>query len=206
MSIQSSYKTIDKPVKAVLFKEKGSKFIGYLYPVENELQVKQCLESVKKEYHDARHWCYAYRLGFDGKVYRVNDDGEPGNTAGQPIYGRLLANDITNVLLVVVRYFGGVKLGVGGLIKSYRTCAQDTVLEAKIIEKEIKESFTIGCTYNNINHVMRIIKSQQLEVVEQIMHLDCTLTLSTSVAHIEKAIKSFEGIKDVKLIGEEEED
>ena len=204
MCVLSSYKTIEAPVESVLFKEKGSKFIGYLFPVENEDQVKQVLESVKKKYHDARHWCYAYRLGYEGNVYRVNDDGEPGNTAGAPIHGRLLAYEVTNTFLVVVRYFGGVKLGVGGLIKSYRACAQNTLNEAIIVEREIKETFTVVCSYSSMNQVMRIVKSKQLDVVSQTMHLECRLVLSTSVAFVKQVKQAFIGIKDVKLVLKDE--
>jgi len=200
MEATSSYKTINNAVKTVLYKEKGSKFYGYAFPVVDEQEVKQYLITIKKKYHDARHWCYAYRLGADGKTYRVNDDGEPGNTAGQPIYGRLLAFDVTNVLVIVVRYFGGVKLGVGGLIKSYRACAHATLEDALVVDKEIKESFKVVCHYDSINQVMRIVKSKNLEVVEQIMHLDCTLILQTSLENLKYAKGYFLGIKNVKLI------
>lgn len=199
----TTYKTVDTVVEQVLYKDKGSKFIGYLYPVTSEVEVKVALEQVKKQYHDARHWCYAYRLGFDGVTYRVNDDGEPSNTAGQPIYGQLLAHDVTNVLLVVVRYFGGVKLGVGGLIKAYRTCAQETLGEALIEEKVIKQRFTINSSYEHVDKVMRLIKTYQLELKHQEMYLDCNFTLLSPISIFEEVIKAFEELRCVKIILEE---
>lgn len=201
MSTQlTTYKTVDIPVEQILFKEKGSKFIGYLYPVATEGEVKLCLEQIKKKYHDARHWCYAYRLDFDGTKYRVNDDGEPSNTAGQPIYGQLLANDVTNVLLIVVRYFGGVKLGVGGLIKAYRACAEETLAEAKIEEKTIKETFVIESSYEHVDKVMRLIKTHKLEINDQEMYLDCKFTLLSPVAKFKEVITAFEDLRCVKII------
>ncbi|NJB83300.1 IMPACT family protein [Wenyingzhuangia aestuarii] len=195
----TTYKTIDNPVEQVLYKDKGSKFIGYLFPVTSEEEVKQYLEEIKKKYHDARHWCYAYRLGFDGLTYRVNDDGEPSNTAGQPIYGQLLANDVTNVFLIVVRYFGGVKLGVGGLIKAYRTCAEETLAEAVIEEKTIKSTFQIHSTYEHVDKVMRIIKTYDLEIEQQEMYLDCNFTLLSPVAIFNNVILAFEELRCVKI-------
>ncbi|MGY6650527.1 IMPACT family protein [Wenyingzhuangia sp. IMCC45574] len=198
MSVQlNTYKTVETPVEEVLYKEKGSKFIGYLFPVTSEDEVKTCLEEVKKKYHDARHWCYAYRLGYDGAKYRVNDDGEPGNTAGQPIYGQLLAFDVTNVLLVVVRYFGGVKLGVGGLIKAYRTNAFDTLQESVIIEKTIKRSFKVASSYEHMNKVMRLIKQYNLEILQQEMYLDCTFVLSSPIAIYKEVVFAFKELRIV---------
>ncbi|MDO6801869.1 YigZ family protein [Wenyingzhuangia sp. 1_MG-2023] len=195
-----TYKTIDIAVAQVLFKEKGSKFIGYLIPVTTEGEVKEALEGIKKQYHDARHWCYAYRLGYDGLTYRVNDDGEPSNTAGQPIYGQLLAFDVTNILLVVVRYFGGVKLGVGGLIKAYRTCAEETLREATILEKTIKETFTVLSSYEHVDKVMRLIKTFDLEITEQEMYLDCKFVLCSPVAIFKNVIQAFDDLRCVKVI------
>lgn len=202
----TTYNTILKPVAQVLYKDKGSKFIGYLYPVTSEEEVKECLVLIKKQYHDARHWCYAYRLGYDGLTYRVNDDGEPGNTAGQPIYGQLLAFDVTNVLLIVVRYFGGVKLGVGGLIKAYRTCAEETLSEADIEEKTIKESFTIISTYEHVDKVMRLIKVHSLEVENQEMYLDCKFVLLSPIAIFNEVIQSFLELRCVEVIQAQEKE
>ncbi len=195
----TTYKTIDRPVKEILYKDKGSKFIGFLYPVTNETEIKTCLELIKKQYHDARHWCYAYRLGYDGATYRVNDDGEPSNTAGQPIYGQLLSYDVTNVLLVVVRYFGGVKLGVGGLIKAYRTCAGETLTDAEIQEKMIKQSIIIHSSYEHVDKVMRLIKTFDLEIKHQEMYLDCKFELLSPVSIYKDVILAFEHLRCVKI-------
>jgi len=195
----TTYRTVDVSVGQILYKEKGSKFIGYLFPVTSEIEVKQRLEEIKKQYHDARHWCYAYRLGFDGVKYRVNDDGEPSNTAGQPIYGQLLANDVTNVLLVVVRYFGGVKLGVGGLIKAYKACAEETLEEADIQEKTIKQLFMINSSYEHVDKVMRLIKTYDLEIQNQEMYLDCNFTLLSPLAIFKQVKTSFEELRCVVI-------
>lgn len=195
----TTYKTIEKPVEAVLYKDKGSKFLGYLFYVTSEDEVKSYLEQVKKQYHDARHWCYAYRLDFDGARYRVNDDGEPGNTAGQPIYGQLLSYEVTNVLLIVVRYFGGVKLGVGGLIKAYRTCADATLQEAKIVENTIKKGFVIVSSYEHVDKVMRLIKTYNLEISKQEMYLDCEFCLLAPVSVFKEVIRAFKELRCVKV-------
>jgi len=195
----TTYRTVDVSVGQILYKEKGSKFIGYLFPVTSEIEVKQRLEEIKKQYHDARHWCYAYRLGFDGVKYRVNDDGEPSNTAGQPIYGQLLVNDVTNVLLVVVRYFGGVKLGVGGLIKAYRACAEETLEEADIQKKTIKQLFEVNSSYEHVDKVMRLIKTYDLEIQNQEMYLDCNFTLLSPLAIFKQVKTSFEELRCVVI-------
>ena len=194
-----TYKTIDTPVRQILYKEKGSKFIGYAFHVTNEDEVKEKLEEIKKKHHDARHWCYAYRLGFDGLTYRVNDDGEPSNTAGQPIYGQLLSYEVTNVLLIVVRYFGGVKLGVGGLIKAYRTSAEQTLLEANIEEKTIKKEFTIISSYEHVDKIMRLIKTYDLEILNQVMYLDCQFQLLSPIAIFDSVLQSFKELRCFKI-------
>ncbi|MGY5353264.1 IMPACT family protein [Wenyingzhuangia sp. IMCC45533] len=196
----STYKTVEVPVKEILYKDKGSKFIGYLYHVTSEDEVKNYLDVLKKQYYDARHWCYAYRLGFDGAKYRVNDDGEPSNTAGQPIYGQLLSTEVTNVLLVVVRYFGGVKLGVGGLIKAYRTCAQETLSFANIEEKVIKQTFTVQSSYEHVDKVMKFIKMFDLEIKNQEMYLDCKFELLSPVSIFDDVVKKFKDLRCVKVI------
>ena len=154
------YKTIDFPSEEVLLKEKNSKFFGYAIPVTSEEEVKENLERLRKEHFSARHWCYAYQIGTEKIQYRANDDGEPNNSAGMPIYGQIQSFDITNVLIVVVRYFGGVKLGVGGLISAYKTAAQMALESAEIIEKTIDIHFLISFGYANMNKVMRIIKEK----------------------------------------------
>ena len=144
---QDTYKTLIKPSAEVLFKERGSKFFGYAYPVKNEEEIKQYLDELKKQHHTARHFCYAWQLGNNYEHYRANDDGEPSNSAGMPIYGQLQSFNITNCLVVVVRYFGGTKLGVGGLIQAYKTTAQLALEASKIVEKTIDDVFLVKFDY-----------------------------------------------------------
>lgn len=175
---KDTYKTISKPSKAVLFKDKNSKFFGYAFPIKTEDDVKHHIEALKKEHHSARHWCYAYQLGTEIIKYRANDDGEPSNSAGQPIYGQIQSFGVTNVLIVVVRYFGGVKLGVGGLINAYRTGAQLALEASKILTKTINIDYLITFDYKNMNKVMRIIKEKQLKITKQILELNCNIEIS----------------------------
>lgn len=164
---QYFYKTIELESQG-LYKEKGSKFLAFAFPVANEGDVKMRLESLRKKYFDARHHCYAYRLGNDGQNFRANDDGEPNHSAGDPILGQLRSKDITNALIVVVRYFGGVKLGVGGLIAAYRAAAEDALVNNRIFAKEIKKAIRITYGHENTAEVMRMIKEFQLEIKSQI--------------------------------------
>lgn len=177
-SKKDSYKTITKPSKETLFKEKGSKFYGYAFPVTNEDEVKEYLEELKKQHHTARHFCYAWQLGKTYESYRANDDGEPSNSAGMPIYGQLLSFDVTNVLIVSVRYFGGTKLGVGGLIQAYKTSAQLALESSKIVKRTIDEAFKLIFEYPEMNIVMRIIKDENLKIVSQKMELSCEIEIS----------------------------
>ncbi|WP_298151795.1 YigZ family protein [Flavobacterium sp.] len=175
--LKDTYKTISAASEEVLFKEKNSKFFGYSFPVTSEIQVKEILDQLKKKHFSARHWCYAYQLGTEKTVFRANDDGEPNNSAGMPIYGQIQSFELTNVLVVVVRYFGGVKLGVGGLISAYKTTAQMALQEAQIIEKTVDVHFLVKFDYKNINKVMRIIREKNLTVVSQKMEMDCEIEI-----------------------------
>src|SRR5690554_2132633 len=141
-----------------LYKEKGSKFLAFAYPVDNEEEIKEILETLKKQYHDARHHCYAYILGKDGQNFRANDDGEPGHSAGDPILGQIRSNNLTNTLIVVVRYFGGTKLGVGGLVTAYKTAATEAILANEIITETVTLKVNFQFDYIDMNEVMRIIK------------------------------------------------
>jgi uncharacterized YigZ family protein len=170
----SQYRTIAGPSTGI-YKEKNSKFLGFAYPVENETEIKEILIKLKKEYFDARHYCYAYRLGVDAALYRANDDGEPNHSAGDPILGQLKSADLTNILLVVVRYFGGVKLGVGGLITAYRTAAQETLAAATIITKTEQSELMLAFDYDQMNTVMSVVKEFSLQVMQQDFHQTCTL-------------------------------
>ncbi|SDX52220.1 uncharacterized protein, YigZ family [Lutibacter oricola] len=161
--------------------------------------MKAQLEIIKKKHHSARHWCYAYQLGVEIKRYRVNDDGEPGNTAGQPIYGQILAKDITNILVVVVRYFGGTKLGVGGLISAYRNSAKMVLDEAKIVEKTIDVQFELIFEYAHMNKVMRIVKENNLQISHQKMELNCEFTIPVRKKNSERIKKLFTDLRCLKI-------
>jgi uncharacterized YigZ family protein len=198
MTVQKdTYKTIMKPSPEVLFKDRGSKFIGYAIPVTSEEEIKEHLERLKKQHHSARHWCYAWQLGKEYEKYRANDDGEPSNSAGMPIYGQLQSFDVTCILVVVVRYFGGTKLGVGGLIKAYKTAAQFALKASVIVERTIDEDFLLKFDYPEMNRVMRIIKDENLTIKRQKMELDCEITISVRRKDSERIFQIFENIYKV---------
>lgn len=175
---KDTYKTIKKASHEVLFKDRGSKFFGFAFPVTSEEQIKEHLEFLKKEHYNARHWCYAWQLGKNYDQYRANDNGEPSNSAGMPIYGQLQSFDVTNILVVVVRYFGGTKLGVGGLIQAYKSTAQLALEASSIVKKTIDEHFILLFEYPEMNTVMRIVKDENLTIVNQKMELDCQIEIS----------------------------
>ncbi len=175
-----SFLTISGPAEG-LYREKGSKFLAYAYPVADEHQIKEKLEHLKKEYFDARHHCYAWVLGVRKERFRVYDDGEPGHTAGDPILGQIRSRNLTNVLVVVVRYFGGVKLGVGGLITAYRTAASLALQQASIIKQEVMKSFRLSYTYNQTPEIMRLIKQVGALVVRQEFESECRVEISMPV-------------------------
>lgn len=199
MEVKDTYKTISEPTDEVLFKDKNSKFFGYAFPVTTEDEVKINLAMLKKQHHSARHWCYAYQIGTEKIMYRANDDGEPSNSAGQPIYGQIQSFNLTNVLIVVVRYFGGVKLGVGGLINAYRRSAQLALEQATIIEKTINTNFLITFEYKNMNKVMRIIKEKQIQIVNQVLELDCNIEISVRKSKSEEIFSVFDHLFEVKI-------
>ncbi|PNW26156.1 IMPACT family protein [Formosa algae] len=199
MEVQDTYNTILKPSEETLFKEKNSKFFGYAIPVKTEDDVKEQLEAIKKQHHSARHWCYAYQIGTEDIAYRANDDGEPNNSAGMPIYGQIQSFNVTNVLIVVVRYFGGVKLGVGGLISAYRTSAQLSLEASKIVERTINIDYLIIYDYKNMNKVMRIIKEKNINVTHQKLELRCELTISVRKKDAEAIFNSFSTLFEVEI-------
>lgn len=196
MQIEDTYKTITKPSEEVIFKDKHSKFFGYAFPITSEDDVKEHIESLKKQHHAARHWCYAYQLGTQDETiaFRANDDGEPNNSAGMPIYGQIQSFEVTNILIVVVRYSGGVKLGVGGLINAYRTTAQLALEASVIITKTINKLILIKFDYPNINKVMRIIKEKNLNVIDQKLELDCEITISVRLNEVTPTFEIFESL------------
>ena len=179
MEIKDTFKTIASASTEILFKEKNSKFFGYAFPVTAEDEIKLHLDKLRKKHFGAGHFCYAFQLGTDTLFFRVNDDGEPSNSAGMPIYGQIQSYGLTNVLVVVVRFFGGVKLGVGGLISAYKTAAQMALEESVILEKTIDVQFQISFDYKNMNKVMRIIKEKNLEIISQQMKESCQINIAT---------------------------
>lgn len=191
------YKTLAKPTNEILFKEKKSKFYGYAYPITSEDEVKAIIEGLRKKHHTANHVCYAWQLGVSTFSYRANDDGEPNNSAGMPIYGQIQSFELTNVLVAVARIFGGTKLGVGGLISSYRRAAQMALEESSIVEKTIKAYIEIKFGYAVIDTVMRIIKQNQLEIVSQQFEMDCALTVSTAKNQGQQITLKFNGLKGI---------
>lgn len=199
MEIQDTYFTITQPSAEVLLKEKNSKFFGYAFPVSSEEEVKIHIENLKKQHFSARHWCYAYQIGADKIQYRANDDGEPNNSAGMPIYGQIQSFGVTNILVVVVRYFGGVKLGVGGLITAYKTAAQMALEAAEIIEKTIDVHFEVHFDYKNMNKVMRVIKEKNLTLISQKMEETCTIEIATRKKNAKTIFDIFDGIFEVDV-------
>ena len=194
-----TYKTIDFEAEPILFKEKNSKFFGYAFPIENEDDVKAHLEILRKKHPTAGHFCYAYQTGTDTKYFRANDDGEPSNSAGMPIYGQIQSFEVTNILIVVARIFGGTKLGVGGLISAYKTAAQLVLENSEIIEKTIDVHFLLSFDYAVINKVMRIIKEKRLEVISQKMEMRCLIEIATRKKNVEQVLESFQSLHEVEL-------
>ncbi len=191
MSEIDTYKTILKPSEEILFKEKGSKFIGIAFPVSDENEVKLMLEKLKKNHFTANHICYGYQIGTSQKRFRVSDDGEPNNSAGLPIYGQIQAFEVTNILVVSVRYFGGTKLGVGGLISAYKTSAKLALEASEIIEKTIDEFFKIQFPYDLMSKIMRIMKENNMQLISQKMEINCELIVSVRKNESEKVFQIF---------------
>jgi len=196
---KDTYKTLKSPSEETLFKDKNSKFFGYAFPVFSEDDVKECLQEIKKQHHAARHHCYAWQLGTQTKRFRANDDGEPSNSAGQPIYGQLLAFDVTNVLVVSVRYFGGVKLGVGGLINAYRNSAKLALEASEIIEQTINVSYKLSFGYDMMNKVQRIIKERKITIVSQQLELACVYVISIRKKEAQAVFEVFDALFKVNI-------
>ena len=195
--MKDTYNTIEIAPNELLFKEKNSKFFGYAYPIQSEEEVKPLIDILRKQHPNAGHFCYAYQIGTDAFSYRANDDGEPSNSAGMPIYGQIQSFSVTNVLLVVVRVFGGVKLGVGGLISAYKTTAQMVLENCEIVEKTIDIHFSITFDYQNMNKVMRVIKEKKLEMVSQKMEINEITTLPIGKIELKTRKKNAEMIFDI---------
>lgn len=194
--MQDSYLTISKDSEG-LYKEKGSKFIALAFPVRSEEQVKEKLEEVKKTYFDARHHCYAYILGADGAQYRANDDGEPNHSAGDPILGQIRSKELTNTLVVVVRYFGGTKLGVSGLINAYKVSAAEALEQNTVVEKLITKSVKFTFPYEEMNEVMKLVSDFELEIINQEFEMECILKAEVIVSKAEELTNKCQLLHDL---------
>jgi uncharacterized YigZ family protein len=196
---KDSYKTIIKASEETLFKDRNSKFFGYAFPVLHEDDVKESIDLLKKKHHAARHFCYAYQIGVEQIKFRANDDGEPNNSAGMPIYGQIQSFEVTNVLIVSVRYFGGTKLGVGGLINAYKTSAQISLEASEIIEKTIDIFFQLNFQYDVMNKVMRIVKEKNLTIVSQKLELECEYMISIRKKEAQAIFEVFDNLYKVDI-------
>lgn len=196
--IKDTYQTLAVKSNGI-YKEKGSKFISFAYPVNNIETIKTILEELKKEFYDSRHICYAYRLGYEGEDYRMNDDGEPSGTAGKPIYGQILSHEITNVLITVIRYFGGTKLGVSGLIQAYKASALDALNNNTIQEKIIYETLTINFDYPTMNDIMQLVKNQNLMVLYQDFRITCSMQIAVRKNDFEMILSQLQNIDGVNV-------
>lgn len=189
-----SYKTIAQ-AQETTYRQLSSKFLVYAYPVETEAQIKEHLDALRKRWFDATHHCYAWRLGPHGEQFRANDDGEPSSTAGKPILGQLLSQEVTNCLVVVVRYFGGTKLGVPGLIAAYKESTAQVLAECEIVERTVDTTIRVSFSYIAMNDVMRIVKDMQPRIVEQLFDNLCTMTLSIRESESEQLINRLEKVE-----------
>lgn len=197
MKPADTYKTIEASFTGPLFKEKKSKFYGYAYPVAREDDIRPLLEELRKCHPSANHICYAWQLGISEMVYRANDDGEPNNSAGMPIYGQIQSFKVTNILVAVVRKFGGTKLGVGGLIGAYRESAKLTLESAKIVTRVRKEVLRISFSYADMDSVMRFIKKNKLEIVSQELTATCELTIAVRLRDMEKVLNALAALHKI---------
>ena len=197
--LKDSYLTIAEPAEAI-YKERSSKFLTYAYPVESESEIKELLDALRKQYYDATHHCYAYRLGAHGEMFRANDDGEPSGTAGKPILGQLLSANLTNCLVVVVRYFGGTKLGVSGLIQAYKESTADVIAVSKIIEKTVDRVVKIDFDYTSMNGVMRIVKEMNPRIDEQVFDNICKMSLRIRESEAEILTAKLSKVEGVIIV------
>jgi uncharacterized YigZ family protein len=197
---KDSYRTILEPSGPTLFKEKKSKFLGYSFPLIEEEGVRSIIDELRKKHHTANHVCYAWQVGVENIRYRVQDDGEPNNSAGLPIYGQIQAFGVTNILVAVVRIFGGTKLGVGGLITAYRTSAQMVLGASTIIEGTLQRQFRLTFGYEDLDRVMRTIKQLQIQILSQNMENQCTLVISVRQKDADRTAEIFGTMYPVKIM------
>jgi uncharacterized YigZ family protein len=197
--MKDTYKTIAFASPEVIVKEKSSTFYGYAFPIESEIEVKPILERLRKQQPHAVHYCYAYQIGFETPYYRTNDDGEPSNSAGTPIYRQIQSFSLTNVLVVVVRIFGGIKLGVGGLINTYKTTAQLTLKSCEFFEKTIDIHYLVSFDYKNMNKVMRILKEYNIGIINQKMGLSCEIEIGIRKNTAKKIFEIFDSAFEITI-------
>ncbi|SDR68117.1 IMPACT family protein [Christiangramia echinicola] len=197
--MKDTYQSITTASPEVLFKDRNSKFFGYAFPIKSEEEANEHLEELRSRHHKARHWCYAWQIGKEEFHYRANDDGEPSNSAGMPIYGQIQSFDVTNILIVVVRYFGGVKLGVGGLINAYKTAAQMALESSDILKRTIDEVFVVKFDYPEMNKVMQVIKKNNLNVIDQKLEIDCKIFLAVRKKDAETIFSKFDNTYKVEI-------
>ena len=198
MLFEDTYRTIEKSSEGI-FRDRGSKFLAFAYPLDSENELKNVLSQLKTEHPKANHHCWAMRLGTDRSVFRLNDDGEPSGTAGRPILNTLLSHDLTNIVVVVVRYFGGTLLGVPGLINAYKTATEEALRQAKTIEKTINDVYTIEFEYLQMNHVMRILKEDNITVLEQQFDTICNMKIEIRRMQVNRIIGRLEQLKGVRI-------
>ncbi|VAW12652.1 FIG000605: protein co-occurring with transport systems (COG1739) [hydrothermal vent metagenome] len=196
--MDDTYKTIKQKAEGV-FKDKGSKFLSFAFPVQNEQEIKEIIHSLKKKHHSARHHCYAWRLGAEEIRFRANDDGEPSSTAGKPILGQLISYGLTNTLIVVARYFGGTLLGASGLVNAYKNAASDALNNAEIVENLIETIFKIDFTYNELNKVMSVIKNENLKQLKTDLLEDCSIIFAVRKSEASRVEKIFKDIFRVEI-------
>ena len=194
---EDTYKTISAPATGS-YSEKRSKFLAYAFPVKTEAQVKERLTEIQKKHNDARHHCYAYILGPNKDAYRMNDNGEPSGTAGRPIHGQLMSKDLTDTLVIVVRYFGGIKLGVSGLQNAYKIAAKEALDAANIIEKTIDETYEVSFEYLQMNGVMQLMKDPYVNILSQQSDLNCTIRFSVRRREADRIVTALKKLGEVK--------
>ena len=192
--IQDSYKSIAAEAKG-LFKDNGSRFIAHAYPVETEEEVKEIVAALKKEYYDARHHVYAYRLGYQGDRFRANDDGEPSGSSGRPVLGQIDSCGLSDILVVVIRYFGGIKLGIPGLIRAYKTSTADAIANAEIVEKIASRMYRVSFGYMGMNSVMKVFKDMGLEQKNQKFDMECTMDTSVRLSLVDTFLERMEDVE-----------
>ena len=193
------YQTIEKPAEGS-YKEKGSKFLAFAYPVEHEEDIKEYMAALKKKYFDARHHCFAWMLGAESKRFRASDDGEPNHSAGDPILGQIRSKNVTDVLVVVVRYFGGVKLGVGGLISAYKSAAEDALNNAGIVRREVVERIILSYDYASTPDVMKLVKDFDLAIADQAFHDQCVMHCDVPLRMSAKLNELIQFLRDMKVL------